>query len=46
MRLKIKDTHIKGLSKPGKTAEKTNELAWWGLLVVFILMVIAYLLKI
>jgi len=46
MRLKIKNTHPKGLSKPVKTAEKTNELAWWGLFVVFILMVIAYLLKI
>ena len=45
MKLKWSNTKIEGISMPVKKAEKDNSWSWWGLYVVFILMAIAFLIK-
>jgi hypothetical protein len=45
MSLKWGEEKIKGFSDPVKKAEEVNELAWWGLFVVLIIMGIAFVLK-
>ncbi|MBA7553425.1 hypothetical protein ES705_46016 [subsurface metagenome] len=46
MRLKWGEEKIRGFSNPLKKVEEVNELGWWGLFVVIVLMGIAFILKI
>jgi len=44
-KLKWGTTYIKGINKKVKTAEETNDWAWWGMFVVCVLMAVAFILK-
>lgn len=46
MRLRWGEERIKGFSGPVKTAKEINDWAWWGLFVVVVLMVVAFILKV
>lgn len=45
MKLKWGDENIKGFSSPVKKAEEVNELGWWGLFGVVIIMIVLVILK-
>lgn len=46
MKLKWGNERIKGISLPVKKAEEDNTWSWWGLYIMFVIMVIVFIIKI